>query len=153
MENKIIYEKRYPKWTEADYARMLEETESDASTHSRIDSATFFKNLMENTVRIVIPERMENCSFFIAMAKEVGENNRIDLIITECEDRYVAEFHFDRDNTNFGLKDLIEYADDICVGCTEGEAVVSIIYYTHATYRSEHRVTPEDRTDFLTSLM
>lgn len=147
--NNIIYEKRYPKLTPEDYDRMLEETESELSSYKRLDSATFFKNLMENTVRIVIPERMENRGFFIAMAKEVAENNRIDLIITEYEDRYIAEFYIGCDSTNFGLKELISYADDIRVGCDKENAVVSIIYYTHATYRSGKRVTPENGIDLL----
>lgn len=148
--NNIIYEKRYPKLTTEDYDRMLEETESELSSYKRLDSATFFKNLMENTVRIVIPERMENRGFFIAMAKEVAENNRIDLIITEYEDRYIAEFYIDCDSTNFGLKELISYADDIRVGCDKENAVVSIIYYTHAIYRSGKRISPENEIDIMT---
>lgn len=96
----------------------------------------------------MIPDRMENSGFFISMAKQVAEHNEIDTVITEYEDRYVAEFHIDNDSTSFGLKDLIEYADHVSFGCEGENAVVGIIYYTHATYRAVKQVTPEKRFEF-----
>lgn len=150
MENNIIYEKRYPKLTTEDYEQMLEETENEQSSYKRPDSATFFNNLMEKTVRIVIPDRMENRGFFIAMAKEVAERNEYDIIITEYEDKYIAEFRIDCNSTYFGLKDLIEYADDISFICDCHSVLLRVIYYTHATYRSGKRITPDNGCDYLT---
>lgn len=139
---KIIYEKQFPKLTMSDYNAMLEESKRELPTFKRQDSDTFFQNLLKDIVRIVIPDRIENCAFFISMAKQVAEHNEIDIVITEYEDRYVAEFHVDNDSTSFGLKDLIGYADHVSFGCEEGNAV-GVIYYTHATYRSGRQITPE----------
>ena len=145
MDNgKIIYEKQFPKLTMMDYSKMLEETEKDLPSFKRQDSDTFFQNLLKDVVRIVMPERVENCAFFISMAKQVAEHNEIDTVITEYEDRYVAEFHIDNDSTSFGLKDLIEYADHVSFGCEDGNAIVGVIYYTHATYRSGRQITPDE---------
>ena len=149
MDNgNIIYEKRFPKLTMSDYKAMLEESERELPTFQRQDSTTFFQNLLKDVVRIVIPERVENCAFFISMAKQVTERNEVDTVITEYEDRYVAEFHIDNDSTSFGLKELIEYADYVSFGCEDENAVVGVIYYTHATYRSGVQITPEKRMDF-----
>jgi len=145
---KIIYEKQFPKLTMMDYSKMLEETEKDLPSFKRQDSDTFFQNLLKDVVRIVIPDRLENCDFFISMAKQVAEHNGIDIVITEYEDRYVAEFHVDNDSTSFGLKDLIGYADHVSFGCEDGNAIVGVIYYTHATYRAGKQVAPEKRFEF-----
>ena len=149
MDNgNIIYEKRFPKLTMSDYNAMLEESERELPAFQRQDSTTFFQNLLKDVVRIVMPERIENCAFFISMAKQIAEHNEIDTVITEYEDRYVAEFHIDNDSTSFGLKDLIEYADHVSFGCEGENAVVGVIYYTHATYRAGKQVTPEKRFEF-----
>ena len=145
---KIIYEKQFPKLTMMDYSKMLEETEKDLPSFKRQDSDTFFQNLLKDVVRIVMPERVENCAFFISMAKQVAEHNEIDTVITEYEDRYVAEYHIDNNSTSFGLKDLIEYADHVSFGCEGENAVVGVINYTHATYRAGKQVAPEKRFEF-----
>lgn len=149
MENgNIIYEKRFSKLTMPDYIRILEESENELPSFKRQDSETFFQNLLKDLVRIVIPERIENCAFFISMAKQVAEHNEIDTVITEYEDRYAAKFYIGYDNTSFGLKELIEYSDTVNFGCEKECAVVSVNYYTHATYRSGKQITPEKRIDF-----
>ena len=151
MENPhIIYEKKFPHNMDEYDAIFAEE---DAGTGDEVpvrhDPAVFYKRLVENTVRIVIPDRVENKCFFISQAKKVAERNEIDTTITEYEDRLVAEFHIGDDSPNFGIKGIIEYADDVCFGCAEGEVVLSVIYYTHATYRSGKKVTPEDGQNYI----
>lgn len=145
---KIIYEKQFPKLTMMDYSKMLEETEKDLPSFQRQDSDTFFQNLLKDVVHIVIPDRIENCAFFISMAKQVAEHNEIDIVITEYEDRYVAKFYIGYDNTRFGLKELSEYSDTVNFGSENECAVICMNYYTHATYRSGKQVTPEKRMDF-----
>lgn len=145
---KIIYEKQFPKLTMMDYSKMLEETEKDLPSFKRQDSDTFFQNLLKDVVRIVIPDRIETCAFFISMAKQVAEHNEIDIVITEYEDRYVAKFHIGYDNMSFGLKELIEYSDTVNFGCENECAVICVNYYTQATYRSGKQFTPEKRFEF-----
>lgn len=150
MENgSIIYEKKFPHLIPDDYDRIYEQADKDTVSRVRPLLPDFFKNIMENTVRVMMPERVENRGFFIAMAKEFAEKNEIDTVITEYEDRYVAEFSIDCDSITFGLKKIIDYADEIYLRSEDGTVIVSVIYYTHATYRSGKRVTPEDNMDFL----
>lgn len=150
MENgNIIYEKRFPHLTPDDYDRIYEQADKDTTPHMCPLLPDFFKNIMENTVRVLMPERVENRGFFIAMAKEFAEKNEIDTVITEYGDRFVAEFRIGSDSTNFGLKTIIDYADDIHFGIEDGTVVVSIIYYTHAIYRNGKKVAPDNEIDFL----
>ena len=109
MENPhIIYEKKFPHSMDEYEAIFAEE---DAGTGDEVpvrhDPAVFYKRLVENTVRIVIPDRVENKCFFISQAKKVAERNEIDTTITEYEDRLVAEFHIGDDSPNFGIKGII----------------------------------------------
>lgn len=147
-DGNIIYEKRFRKLSTDDYEHLYQEADKAVASYQRPDPATFCKNLIENTIRVIMPDRIENCGFFIAMAKDTAETNEIDTLIIEYEDRYIAEFHISCDSTNFGLKELIDFADDISFGCDGDHAIVSVIYYTHATYRSGHRVTPEEESYF-----
>lgn len=150
MDNgKIIYEKRFPKLTMSDYNAMLEESEIELPAFQRQDSTTFFQNLLKNIVRIVMPERIKTCAFFISMAKQVAEHNEVDTVITEYEDCFVAKFYIGNDNTSFGLKKLIEYSDTVNFGYEEKCAVISVNYYTHAIYRNGKRVAPDNEMDFL----
>lgn len=146
--SKIIYEKKFPHATDK-YEAVYAEEDIETNTPVQHESAVFYKRLIENTVRIVIPERAENQGFFIAQAKKIAERNEIDTSVMEYEDRLVAEFRIGDDSPNFGIKGIIEYADDVCFGCDEGEVVLSVIYYTHATYRSGKKVTPEDGPKYL----
>ena len=113
MENPhIIYEKKFP--------------------HSKDEYEAIFAEKNPETGD-EIPDRIENQGFFIAQAKEITEQNEIDTTITEYEDKLIAEFRIGDDSPNFGIKGIIGYADDVCFGCVEGEVVLSVIYYTHAT--------------------
>ena len=132
----IIYEKQFSRLTQEDYDQIVKEIRVTPNAYNQRNSEAVVKNLFEGLVYIVIPERMEKLGFFVAMAKEVAEQNEVDTVITECEDRYIATFYFDCSSTSFGLKELIEFGDDISIGSENGYAVVSIIYLTHNTYRS-----------------
>lgn len=124
MENgSIIYEKKFPHLTPDDYDQICEQTDKDTVPYVRSNLPDFFKNIMENTVRVLMPERVENCGFFIAMAKEFAKKNEIDTVIAEYGDRFVAEFRIDSNSTNFGLKTIIDYADDIHFRIEDGTVV------------------------------
>ena len=66
------------------------------------------------------------------------------MILNDClvqyGDRFVAEFSIGSGSTNFGLKTIIDYADDVHFRTEDRMVVVSIIYYTHAIYRNEKRL-------------
>lgn len=141
-KGKIIFEKRFPKLTLDDYEKLCENLSEETAPPEWDEPGAFYKKLLEGLVRIAIPDRIESSSFFIALAKEIALSNEIDTVLTEYDDRIVAGFQVDTTSTTIGLKKLIEYADDVSFGCDGDYAVVSIIYYTHATFHSGKQITP-----------
>lgn len=139
---KVVYEKKFKHLESEDFEIIENEANQNMNLCVHRDSGALCKNLFENTVIVLMPERVENCGFFISMAKEVSEHNEIDTVIEQYQDRYVAEFRISSDDTLFGLKELIQYGDDVCLDCGNGVVVMSVIYYTHATFCSGKRITP-----------
>lgn len=149
MDNSnVIYEKKFTHLSAADCERLYAEVNTDFMAVAKKDPALFCKQLLESTVRVIMPDRVENSGFFIAMAKEIAEYYEIDTVVTEHEDRLSAEFRINCDDTYSGLKQIIEFSDDICFRYDNGDLILCIIYYTHATYRSGKQVTPEKRFEF-----
>ena len=149
MDNsKVIYEKKFHHLSEEECEKLYNEVNTDFMAVAKKDPALFCKQLLESTVRVIMPDRVENSGFFIAMAKEIAEHYETDAVVTEYEDRLSAEFRINCDDTYAGLKQIIEFSDDICFRCDNGDVILSIIYYTHATYRSGKQVTPETPFEF-----
>lgn len=141
-KGKIIFEKRFPKLTLNDYEKHCENLSEESATTEWDEPGAFYKKLIENMVRITLPNRMESSAIFTAMAKEIALGNEIDTVITEYDDRIVASMQVDTTSSTSGLKKLIDYADDVCFGCDGDYAVVGVIYYTHATFRFGKQITP-----------
>lgn len=149
MDNsKVIYEKKFTHLSAADCEQLYNEVNTDFMAAAKKDPALFCKQLLESTVRVIMPDRVENSGFFITMAKEIAEYYEIDSVVTEHEDRLTVEFCINCDDTYTGLKQIIEFSDDICFRCDNGDVILSIIYYTHATYLSGRKITPENDLDF-----
>ena len=141
-KGKIIFEKSFPKLTLDDYEKLCGNLSGETVPPEWDEPGAFYKKLLEGLVRIAIPDRIESSSFFIALAKEIALSNEIGTVLTEYDDRIVAGFQVDTTCTTLRLKKLIEYADDVYFGCDGGFAVVNVIYYTHATFRSGVQITP-----------
>lgn len=141
-KGKIIFEKRFPKLTLDDYEKLCDNLSGETAPPEWDEPGAFYKKLIENMVRIAIPSRMESSAIFTAMAKEIALGNEIDTVITEYDDRIVASLQIDTASSTIGLKRLIDYADDVSFGCDGDYAVVGLIYYTHATFRSGKQITP-----------
>lgn len=141
-QGNIIFEKRFPKMTLDDYEKLCENLGDETAPQEWDEPGVFYKKLLENMVRIAIPDRIESSGIFIALAKEIARGNEIDTVITEYVDRIDACFQIDTTSTTFGLKKLIEYADDISFACNGEYVVINVIYYTHATFRAGKQITP-----------
>ena len=89
-KGKIIFEKRFPRRTLADYEKRCENFSKETAPPEWDEPGAFYKKLVENTVRIAMPNRMESSAIFTAMAKEIALGNEIDTVITEYDDRIVA---------------------------------------------------------------
>ena len=150
MDNgKVVYEKKFPHLSAEDCEQLYTEAKTDYMAAAKKDLAMFCKRLLESTIRVIMPERVENCGFFIAMAKEIAEYYEIGTVVTEHDDRLSVEFRINCDDTYSGLKKIIEFSDDICFRCDNGDVILSIIYYTHATYRSGKKIKPENDLEFM----
>lgn len=106
------------------------------------DSKSYFKKIFENTVMVMIPERIEGREMFIDAAKEMGEFYQIDIVITEHDDRISVTYSVDCGVNFRGLKKIISMADDLNFRSNEETVLLTLIYYTHATYRSGRKIYP-----------
>lgn len=149
MCKRIIYEKKYPHMNLDDYDQIHDEATKSAVEEIKWDSKEICKRVFERTVRVMMPERVEGVRHFVDMAKELAEFYEIDTTVTEYEDRIVATFIVDTCYTFSGVKKIILFSDDICFQQKEENIMLSVIFYTHATYSSGRKITPVNDLGFL----
>ena len=145
----ILYEKKYPHLKVEDYDHIYDEAIKHTAEDVKRDSATMCKRVFESTVRVMMPERVENIGHFVDMAKELAEFYEIDTTVTEYEDRIVASFGVDSYCTFSGLKKIVLFSDDIGFQYDGENIILDIFYYTHATYRSGRKISPVNDLGFL----
>lgn len=145
----ILFEKKYPHMNLEDYDRVYDEATKSAIEEIKRDSKEMCRRVFERTVRVTMPERVEGIGHFVDMAKELAEFYEIDTTVTEYEDRIVATFVVDTYNTFSGIKKIILFSDDICFQQKEENIMLSVIFYTHATYSSGRKITPVNDLGFL----
>lgn len=144
MSGKVIYEERFP-----DLMRKLDDTKDgggqpDLSPSSQ-DPVACIRNLFDKTVSVLIPERVRTTKAFIRQAKQIGHGCCMDTVIEEEDSRITVTYTL-TDGVDFScLKDLIAMADELSCGAERGEILLSVVYYTHATYCDGRRVFPTKR--------
>lgn len=147
----ILFEKKFPHMEMEDYDRIYDEATKNAVESVTRDSVAMCKRVFESTVRVMMPERIENKDHFVDMAKELAEFYEIDTTVTEYEDRLAASFCVDCYNTFSGLKKIILFSDDISFQRDGKTIILSVIYYTHSTYRNGRKIAPVNDLGFLDS--
>ena len=146
LDATVLFEGKYPQFTEADCKRMLDEVTSTAMPYSAIVSPEErCRKLFENTVRVLMPERVEGKKYFIQLAKDIAASYGIDTTITEYDDRLVAAFTVDCYNQYAFFRKILFISDEIHFDNKGENVIFSLAYYTHATYRSGRRITPDER--------
>ena len=108
-------------------------------------SSALCKQIIENSVRVLMPERLENLDYFISVTKEIADLYEMDVLITEYDEKITVRLKLDIDGSFPALKRLILLTDDISFDCGEKERqiIIMLTYYTHAIYRSGKQVFPE----------
>lgn len=146
----VLFEKKFPHMRMEDYDRIYDEADKTAvEQFEKCDPKERCKRIFESTVRVMMPERLENRDHFVKMAMEVAEFYEIDTTVTEYEDRLCASFYVDGYGTFSGLKKIILFSDDIGFQ-SDGETVLlNVLYYTHATYRAGKKISPCNDLHFL----
>ncbi len=148
MPDIVIYKKNYSReLAEAD-DKIMEEMYKTPNNATQFKEKTCFQNIFENMVQVLVTERIEASELFIEAAKEMGEYYQIDTIITKHEDR-ISVIYAVESGINFpGLKKMIALSDDLNFRNDNGTVLLTLFFYTHATYRSGRRVTPPHNLSF-----
>lgn len=131
---KIIYSKKYPK---TDIEQVLKEAEK-ASYEERdlteLSVLPTFKELLmelENAEYIPIPGRSESAEAFILRAKQIAEDDEIDIQITENLLGYCVELSVDSDSMYDDIQYLFSRCDMISfsAGIRDRDITISLDYY------------------------
>lgn len=144
MNDGIIHERKY-----GDILRKLSEQGKDgenylSSTFSESSPEEYAKTLLSNAVSVVIPERVEGKVKFIEAAKEIGAEYLIDLTISAFNNYITATYSLECNSDFHCLKKIISQADEISFQSDGDKVLLSLNYYTHATYLSGRKVSPLD---------
>lgn len=143
MDYSVIFEKKYSQFIQ-ECCRDIPENPSGnpESANTTKGSLASIGHFLENTVCVLIPERIEKRSFFINLAKKIGAAYLIDIVIKEFNDRITVMYTLDCDASFHCLKPIIQLADEFSFRSEQDTIVMTLDYYTHATYCSGHRILP-----------
>lgn len=142
MKSKIIYEKKYQhRYQEIENEAMKNVSEEQIPNLS-INSDGFIHKLLENTVFVLLPERVEKIPDFVNLAIQIGDRCMADTTIVEYEDRISVTYAMHKEEPYSGLKKLVAMADELRLRNDESSIYISFDYYTYATYRAGERIFP-----------
>lgn len=148
MSCKVVYEKHYPRNYPADDDPTLEEAKRAYRNHSFMDGESFLRKLYGETVRVLIPDRTEDLKKFLGAAKKVADYYEMDIIIKAFNDHYAISLHAEPYRSLFGMKTLVLLADNMEFSYEDNEMILTLNFYTHATYLSGRKISPcEDCID------
>lgn len=145
MSGKVIYQKEYPRLSYEEWDHLGDDVGQLKEYRYPGGSSALCKKIIENCVRVLMPERLENLDYFISVTKEIADLYEMDVLITEYDEIITVRLKLDIDGSFPALKRLILLTDDISFDCREKERQIIILltYYTHAIYRSGKQVFPE----------
>lgn len=145
MDSSIIFEKKYSQFIQECCNNIpAADQVLSAAAITGGDSSAYFRNLLEQAVCILIPERVETRNYFIELAKEIAEAYLIDIVIEERKDRITVTYTLDCDAGFSCLKPLIQLADDLSFQNGADSILILLDYYTHAMYRNGIRISPDE---------
>ena len=141
----IIYERRYPR-EDAEGIEALSKT-LDKETEETQQIPTFeefLRQVYENQVCILIPERQRLAEKFIRTACEVSKLYRLDIKITQYSDHISVDYYFNAVGGLRYLREIVKYADEISFFANSMgyDIVMCLDFYTHAVFRNGHLMHP-----------
>lgn len=144
MSDEVIYEGKFGNIMR----KLCEQTENNTNDLPAAaitgDSEAYAKTLLSNTVSVFMPDRIERKAQFFRTAKEIGEEYLIDLIISEHDNYITAKYSLECDSDFHCLKKIISQADELTFGIDGDKVLLSLIFFTHATYSSGRKISPLD---------
>lgn len=143
MDSSIIFEKKYSQFIQecCDNVPAPGREGSDKSVAGN-DPTDYVRKLLAESVCVLMPERMEERNYFFDLAKEIAEAYLIDIVIKERNNRITVTYTLDCDAGFTCLKPIIQLADELTFRNVKNGVLISLDFYTHATYRSGIKVFP-----------
>ncbi len=133
MSEKVIYEKRYPKFDPEKELAALAPLFFDDTTKAELNYEQFMEKLFGNAVLVPIPGRRESKDLFIRKAIELSQLFEIDIEIVSQPECIHADYSFETFVCLRGLGELFAMADEFSFfQNADGPALtLSLRYYTH----------------------
>lgn len=144
MCKRIIYEKKYQQWFQEAENAEVNTTLKEAVSARYASAEDFFTNLLEKTVFMLLPERVEKVSSFINMAIQIGEGCLADTTIAEYDNHVSVTYAVQKNVPYSGLKELALISDEVSFQNDDKNIYVSFEYYLYATYKAGKRIFPPD---------
>lgn len=110
----VIYEKRYPRENAEGIETLSKTLDKETEETQQIPTfEEFLRQVYENQVCILIPERQRLAEKFIRTACEVSKLYRLDIKITQYSDHISADYYFNAAGGLRYLREIVKYADEI----------------------------------------
>ena len=137
MNDSTIYERHYPK------VELAHAEDSEKQTEP-LNFEQIMEKIHKDVVCVPLPEKQAAAKEFLNTAIELSNAYEIDVHICQHFDRIEVKYYFAYATSVGFLKDIVIQADDISIfKDTEGfNIVISLDYYTHATYRKDRWIIP-----------
>jgi len=146
LNDKIIYEKHYPK---LEFAMMesADDSQNEISLENKPENLSFeqiLEKIYKDVVYILLPERQLMAKEFLRKAINISNIYELDVKIRQHFDHITVNYYFNCAGCMGFLKEIIAYSDDIAFfNNIDGfEIVLSLDFYTHAVYRKDRRIKP-----------
>lgn len=142
MLGELIYEKKYQNpWEESAFFTSPDEAEPSPQALGEIERVSP-KKLIESTVQVLMPERMETLPTFLDTAKNIGEQYELDTTIMGYDDNVTVSYALQIDVPYSCFNRILTLADELSVQPERDKIIVSLTYYTYATYCGGRKINP-----------
>ena len=147
MSSETIYEKKFPKLETPSFEELDEvkvSTDVDENKE-RLSFEQIMAEIYKDVIYVLMPERAEAADEFVRKAIEVSELYEMDIKIEKSTSQISVTYYFDFGGNMKHLTEIIGMADDIAFFGRKDKAydiVMSLDFYTHATFRNGRQVNP-----------
>ena len=142
MNGEIIYEKDYAEQVDEMFLANNRPQTADEKKAQSLLASRICKKTFQDIVTVAIPGKVMGKDQFILKAKKVGEHYLIHTVIREYMDKVTVTFSLDNEVPYAAMRDLIIWADDFYCDVENNVVLLTLDYYTHATYRGDRKVLP-----------
>ncbi len=142
MNGEIIYEKDYAEQVDEIFLVNNRPQTDDEKKGLPLLASRIYKETVQNIVTVAIPEKVKRKNQFILKAKKAGEHYWIHTVIREYMDKVTVTFSLDNQIPYGAMRSLFILADDFYCDEKNNAVLLTLVYYTHATYHGDRKVLP-----------